>query len=246
MLHAVDVTFAYPVRSPGDGATEALRDGRPAVLHNVSAEIRRGDVVGILGPNGSGKSTLLNILGCLDRPTEGRYRLNGQDVGRLSADQLAEVRNREIGFVFQNFNLIPRTSALENAQLPLFYRGLALREQRAKAAAVLKRVGLEGREQHFPTQLSGGQQQRVAIARALVHNPRLVVCDEPTAALDAQSGQDVLTLLRHTAVQPDRGVIVVTHDERIFRFADRIVRMEDGRIVRIEANAPAGAAREAA
>ena len=150
----------------------------------VNLSIERGEFVAIMGTSGSGKSTLMNILGCLDQPTRGRYFLDGLDVGVAKPDHLAEIRNRQIGFVFQSFNLIPRTSALENAQLPLFYRGLSLKEQRLQAAAALSRVGLAGREHHYPTQLSGGQQQRVAIARALVASPAILFADEPTGNLD--------------------------------------------------------------
>src|SRR5687767_10770106 len=154
-----------------------LGDVDVQALGGLSLRIEKGEFVAVMGSSGSGKSTLMNILGCLDRPTKGRYRLDGRDVGELQADQLADIRNREIGFVFQSFNLIPRTSALENAQLPLLYRGLPLREQRTRAADALNRVGLTGREQHFPSQLSGGQQQRVAIARALVTGPAILLAD---------------------------------------------------------------------
>ena len=156
LIECDDIWKIYRV---GDVDVQALR--------GLSLSIRQGEFVAIMGSSGSGKSTLMNIIGCLDQPTKGRYQLDGIDVGQLRSDQLADIRNRQIGFVFQSFNLIPRTSALENAQLPLFYRGLSLKEQRAQAAAALQRVGLHGREHHFPTQLSGGQQQRVAIARAL-------------------------------------------------------------------------------
>ncbi|HET8720809.1 MAG TPA: ABC transporter ATP-binding protein [Nitrospira sp.] len=199
-------------------------------LRDFTITIEPGEFVAVMGASGSGKSTLLNILGCLDRPTEGRYRLNGQDVGRLSADQLAEVRNRQIGFVFQNFNLIPRTSALENAQLPLFYRGLALREQRAKAAAVLKRVGLEGREQHFPTQLSGGQQQRVAIARALVTAPSLLLADEPTGNLDTESSREIMSMLKGLNGEGIT-IILVTHEADIAAYAHREILLKDGQLL---------------
>jgi len=155
-----------------------LGDVQVQALRGVSLDIQRGEFMSIMGASGSGKSTLMNIIGCLDSPTSGTYRLNGLDVGSLGSDALAEVRNRQIGFIFQNFNLIPRTSALENVQLPLFYRGLPLREQRARAAEALARIGLDGRGHHYPAQLSGGQQQRVAIARALVSTPSLLLADE--------------------------------------------------------------------
>src|SRR5215216_2943481 len=156
-------------------------------LRGLSLTIDTGEFVAVMGSSGSGKSTLMNILGCLDQPSRGHYKLDGTDVGHLHPDQLADIRNRQIGFVFQSFNLIPRTSALENAQLPLLYRGLSLKEQRTKAASALERVGLGGREHHYSTQLSGGQQQRVAIARALITAPSLLLADEPTGNLDTHS-----------------------------------------------------------
>ena len=214
----------------GDVDVNALKD--------LSITIESGEFVAVMGASGSGKSTLLNILGCLDRPTQGRYRLNGQDVGSFTADQLAEVRNREIGFVFQNFNLIPRTSALENAQLPLFYRGLALAEQRTKAAAVLKRVGLEGRERHFPTQLSGGQQQRVAIARALVTAPSLLLADEPTGNLDTQSSREIMSMLEGLNAEGIT-IVLVTHEPDIATYASREILLKDGQLLSDRATKPA-------
>jgi putative ABC transport system ATP-binding protein len=199
--------------------------------------------VAVMGASGSGKSTLLNILGCLDRPSQGQYRLNGLDVGSLGSDQLADVRNQEIGFVFQNFNLIPRTSALENAQLPLFYRGLPLAEQRAKAAAALKRVGLDGREQHFPTQLSGGQQQRVAIARALITAPSLLLADEPTGTLDTQSSREIMGMLEalnHEGIT----IILVTHEAAIAAYAHREILLKDGQMLSDRATTGASGAVE--
>ena len=206
----------------GDVEVNALRD--------LSIAIEPGEFVAVMGASGSGKSTLLNILGCLDRPTQGQYRLNGLDVGSLGFDQLADVRNRQIGFVFQNFNLIPRTSALENAQLPLFYRGLRLGEQRAQAAAVLKRVGLEGREQHFPTQLSGGQQQRVAIARALITAPSLLLADEPTGNLDTQSSREIMSMLEGLN-REGITIILVTHEADIAAYAHREILLKDGQVL---------------
>jgi putative ABC transport system ATP-binding protein len=204
-------------------------------LDGIRLTIGTGEFVAIMGPSGSGKSTLMNILGCLDRPSAGSYVLDGVDVATLDSDERAEIRNARIGFVFQNFNLLPRTSALENVELPLLYFGDALaasdRLQRARSA--LRRVGLEGREDHHPSQLSGGQQQRVAIARALIHEPRLVVCDEPTAALDHASGEAVMELLAAHAVRPGRTIIVVTHDTRVFEYADSIAHMDDGRITHV-------------
>jgi putative ABC transport system ATP-binding protein len=198
-------------------------------LRGLSLTIEQGEFVAVMGSSGSGKSTLLNILGCLDQPTEGQYRLAGLDVGKLGFDQLAEIRNRQIGFVFQSFNLIPRTSALENAQLPLFYRGLPLAEQRAKAAAALTRVGLGGREHHFPTQLSGGQQQRVAIARALITAPSLLLADEPTGNLDTESSGEIMTILEGLN-REGLTVILVTHDADIAAYARREILLKDGQV----------------
>ena len=215
-----------------DGIWKRYRVGDVEVnaLRGLNLTIEQGEFVAVMGASGSGKSTLLNILGCLDQPSDGQYRLGGVEVGRLGFDQLAEVRNRQIGFVFQNFNLIPRTSALENAQLPLFYRGLPLAEQRAKAAAALKRVGLEGREQHFPTQLSGGQQQRVAIARALITAPSLLLADEPTGNLDTQSSREIMTMLEGLN-QEGITIILVTHEADISAYAHREILLKDGQVL---------------
>jgi len=199
-------------------------------LRGLSLTIDRGEFVAIMGSSGSGKSTLMNMLGCLDQPTKGRYRLDGVDVGSLRPDQLASIRNQQIGFVFQSFNLIPRTSALENAQLPLFYRGLSLKEQRAKATAALQRVGLAGREQHYPTQLSGGQQQRVAIARALVSDPSLLLADEPTGNLDTQSSQEIMGILEELN-REGMTVILVTHETDVAAYAHREIVIKDGRVL---------------
>jgi len=199
-------------------------------LRGLSLTIEQGEFVAVMGASGSGKSTLLNILGCLDQPTRGQYRLDGIDVGGLEFDRLAEVRNRQIGFVFQSFNLIPRTSALENAQLPLFYRGMSLSEQRGKAAAALKRVGLEGREQYFPTQLSGGQQQRVAIARALITAPSLLLADEPTGNLDTESSREIMTMLEGLN-REGITIILVTHEADIAAYAQREILLKDGQLL---------------
>jgi putative ABC transport system ATP-binding protein len=206
-------------------------------LRGLSLTIERGEFVAVMGASGSGKSTLLNILGCLDQPTRGQYRLDGIDVGGLEFDRLAEVRNRQIGFVFQSFNLIPRTSALENAQLPLFYRGMSLSEQRGKAAAALKRVGLEGREQHFPTQLSGGQQQRVAIARALITAPSLLLADEPTGNLDTESSREIMTMLEGLN-REGITIILVTHEADIAAYAQREILLKDGQLLSDRATRP--------
>lgn len=200
-------------------------------LRGVNLTIREGEFIAILGASGSGKSTLMYILGCLDKPSRGAYRLNGRDIGSASANELADVRNQEIGFVFQSFNLIPRTSALENAQLPLFYRGLSIREQKQRAAAALARVGLRGREHHTPTQLSGGQQQRVAIARALVTEPSIVLADEPTGNLDTESSREIMGILETLNRQDGMTVIVVTHEADIAAYASRQLVVKDGEIV---------------
>jgi len=220
LIECEDVWKIYRV---GDVGVQALR--------GLRLTIEQGEFVAIMGSSGSGKSTLMNIVGCLDQPTKGRYRLNGVEVDNLKADQLAEIRNQQIGFVFQSFNLIPRTSALENAQLPLFYRGLSLKEQRLQAAAALGRVGLQGREHHYPTQLSGGQQQRVAIARALVTSPSLLLADEPTGNLDSQSSREIMGIL--DALNRDEGItiILVTHEVDLAAYAAREIVIQDGQIV---------------
>lgn len=208
-----------------------LGDVEVQALRGLDLSIAQGEFVAIMGSSGSGKSTLMNILGCLDQPTRGRYWLNGIDVAALRADQLADIRNQQIGFVFQSFNLIPRTSALENAQLPLFYRGLPLREQRALATTALGRVGLQGREQHYPTQLSGGQQQRVAIARALVTSPSLLLADEPTGNLDTESSREIMTILDRLNKEQGITIILVTHEADIAAYAEREVVIKDGRVL---------------
>lgn len=200
-------------------------------LSGLSLDIERGSFVAIMGASGSGKSTLMNIIGCLDKPTRGSYFLDGIDVARASPDDLAETRNRGIGFVFQNFNLIARTSALENIQLPLFYQGMPVRDQRARATEALARVGLTGREHHYPAQLSGGQQQRVAIARALVTSPLMVLADEPTGNLDTHSSHEVMKLLRNLNQRDGLTVIIVTHEADIAAYADHVIHVKDGRIV---------------
>ncbi|MBX3369418.1 MAG: ABC transporter ATP-binding protein [Nitrospira sp.] len=207
----------------GDVEVQALR--------GVNLTIDRGEFVAVMGTSGSGKSTLMNLLGCLDKPSRGRYRLDGLDVSTANPDLLADLRNRQIGFVFQNFNLIPRTSALENAQLPLFYRGVSIKEQRRQAAAALQRVGLAGREQHYPAQLSGGQQQRVAIARALVGAPSILFADEPTGNLDTASSREIMDILEHLNREDGITIILVTHEPDIAAYASRELVMKDGQIV---------------
>ena len=202
------------------------------VLKGVSLTVARGEMVALMGASGSGKSTLMNILGCLDRPTSGEYWLDGREVSRLSADQRAMVRNRQLGFVFQNFNLLPRTSALENVAMPLSYTSdLSDREARRRAREVLVRVGLEDRLDHEPSQLSGGQQQRVAIARALVNRPPLLFADEPTGNLDSRTSEEILRMFKELNEVDGITLIMVTHDADVARHAQRIIHIHDGVIV---------------
>lgn len=217
----------------------------PEVVHaldGVSLTAGRGELVAIVGASGSGKSTLMNILGCLDRPTRGTYRLAGIEVGSRSPDERALVRNRLIGFVFQGFNLLPRTSALENVELPLMYRGVRARARRNRALAALEAVGLAGRERHTAAQLSGGQQQRVAIARALVSDPAVLLADEPTGNLDSARATEIMEVL--AALNRDRGItiVMVTHEADMARYAKRVVRFLDGRAVEDHQQTPVGVA----
>ncbi|MDQ4031845.1 MAG: ABC transporter ATP-binding protein [Actinomycetota bacterium] len=217
MIELEDVTKVYRM-----GSVEVR------ALDGVDLAIDDGDLVAIMGPSGSGKTTLMNILGCLDIPTSGRYLLDGIDVSTLSDNRLAKIRSRKIGFVFQSFNLVPRTSAIRNVELPLVYAGV--RDRRARARSVLEQVGLEERAKHMPNELSGGQQQRVAIARALINDPTMLLADEPTGNIDTASSVEILKLL---AALNDAGrtVVIITHEEDIARFAKRVVRLRDGRIV---------------
>ncbi|HZH04957.1 MAG TPA: ABC transporter ATP-binding protein [Myxococcaceae bacterium] len=207
-----------------------LGDSTVHALRGVTLDIARGEFVAIMGASGSGKSTLMNVLGCLDKPTEGHYRLAGREVSRLDRDALARVRNRTLGFVFQSFNLLSRTSALENVELPLVYSGVPRRERRERAAAALERVGLGERMDHAPNQLSGGQQQRVAIARALVNRPQLVLGDEPTGNLDSRTSIEVLALFQELG-RSGITVVLVTHEPDIAQYAARVLKVRDGRVI---------------
>jgi putative ABC transport system ATP-binding protein len=217
-----------------------MGDSEIRALDRVSVDIDKGEFVAIMGPSGSGKSTFMNVLGCLDRPTSGQYVLGERDVSRLGGDELATVRNRNIGFVFQQFNLLPRTPAIENVELPLVYAGLEKKKRTERAMAMLERVGLSDRAHHHPAQLSGGQQQRVAIARALVTEPLLILADEPTGALDSRTSLEIMALLQELNRQ-GMTVVLVTHEPDIARFARRILGFLDGQVVQDEMNHAAAA-----
>jgi putative ABC transport system ATP-binding protein len=220
-----------------EGVTKTYRMGRIEVpaLRGLDLHIGSGEFVAIMGASGSGKSTLMNIIGCLDVPTSGRYFLDGTDVARLGDDELARIRNRKIGFVFQSFNLIPRTTALHNVEMPLIYAGDRGRTERAREA--LGAVGLADRVDHQPTELSGGQQQRAAIARALVTNPAILLADEPTGNLDTASSVEIMRLLSTLNAEQSRTIVLITHEQDIARFARRVVELRDGLIVRDEKTA---------
>ena len=207
------------------------------VLKGIDLDIKKGDYVAFMGPSGSGKSTFMNLLGCLDTPTSGSYKLNGIDVSSLSDDELAEIRNKEIGFVFQTFNLLPRTTALDNVALPMVYAGKSKKDRVARASEVLKSVGLEDRMDHQPNQLSGGQRQRVAVGRALVNEPSIILADEPTGNLDSKTGVEIMALFDkiHAA---GNTVILVTHEEDIAEHAHRVIRLRDGIIESDTRNKP--------
>jgi putative ABC transport system ATP-binding protein len=218
-----------------------MGEERVVALAGVSTDIRQGSFVAVMGPSGSGKSTFMNLVGCLDKPSSGSYRLKGQEVGGLNATELARTRNREIGFVFQQFNLLQRVDALGNVELPMIYAGLPTKERRKRAASALERVGLGDRMRHLPLQLSGGQQQRVAIARALVNQPACLLADEPTGALDSRTSLDIMALFQ-ALNREGVTVIVVTHEAEVAAFAGRVIRFRDGKIVSDIEQAPRDAA----
>src|SRR5438552_62529 len=233
-------TESGPRPAPGDAVihlervhkTYSMGEIEVHALRGVSLEIRRGEFVAIMGPSGSGKSTMMNIIGCLDRPTKGSYSLDGVDVSTVDKPGLADIRNKSVGFVFQSFNLVSRTSALENVELPLIYAGVAARERTRRARQALSEVGLADRERNMPNQLSGGQQHRVALARALVNNPALILADEPTGALDTRTSIEVMEIFQRLNRERNLTVILVTHEPDIALFAKRIVHFRDGRIRR--------------
>ncbi len=236
MIHAEDLTKVYQM---GDNEVRAL-DG-------ASFTIDKGEMIAIMGPSGSGKSTLMSIIGCLDVPSSGSYSLDGEAVETLNETKLADVRGRKIGFVFQQFNLLARTSALENVMLPLTYAGYSGREREDRARKALERVGLGDRTHHAPNELSGGQQQRVAIARAIVNEPNILLADEPTGALDSKTGVEIMDLFQRLHKENGQTVILVTHDAYVARHTERIIKISDGKIVSDEANLnpiKAGTARE--
>ena len=222
MQHLIELRDVYKIYQMGDTAVHAL-DG-------VTLTVDRGEFVAIVGQSGSGKSTAMNIIGCLDVPTSGTYHLGGGDVSTLDDDQQAEIRNRMLGFIFQQYNLIPKLNVLENVELPLLYAGLPASERKERARSALERVGLGDKCKNLPAQLSGGQQQRVSIARALAGNPSVILADEPTGALDSRTGRDVLNFLQKLNAEGDT-VVLITHDNSIAVRAKRIVRLQDGRII---------------
>lgn len=235
MIHAEDLTKVYLM---GDNEVRAL-DG-------ASFTINKGEMIAIMGPSGSGKSTLMSIIGCLDVPSSGKYSLDGESVESLDETQLANVRGHKIGFVFQQFNLLARTSALENVMLPLTYAGYSGKEREDRARKALERVGLGDRTHHAPNELSGGQQQRVAIARAIVNEPNILLADEPTGALDSKTGVEIMDLFQRLHKENGQTVILVTHDSYVARHTERIIKLSDGKIISDEVNTnpiKAGAAR---
>lgn len=224
----IDINEITKIYQLGDISVQALCA--------VSFSIEKGEFIAIMGPSGSGKSTFMNILGCLDKPTSGSYLLEGADVGSLGRDELAAIRNKKIGFVFQGFNLLSRTSALENVELPMLYNGVTAKERRQKAMDALKSVGLEGREHHYPNQLSGGQQQRVAVARALVNNAPIILADEPTGNLDTKTSAEIMELFTKLNAESNITIILITHEHDIAAYSRRIIKFRDGCIINDEAN----------
>jgi putative ABC transport system ATP-binding protein len=225
LIHLDNVERTYKV-----GETEVK------ALKGISHDIQKGDLMAIMGPSGSGKSTLMNIIGCLDRPTAGKYLLEGQEVSQMNKNQLAEIRNKRIGFVFQSFNLLARTTALENTELPLLYSDVSSKKAREMAMRSLAQVGLEGRELHKTNQLSGGEMQRVAIARALVNNPSLLLADEPTGNLDTKTGNDIMAVLKKLNKDNNITIVLVTHDPEVAEEAEKTIFLRDGEIERIANN----------
>jgi putative ABC transport system ATP-binding protein len=233
LIELHDITKVYRM---GDTEVRAL-DG-------VTLRIDAGECVAVMGSSGSGKSTLMNLIGCLDRPSSGSYHLTGRDVSRLSRDELAEVRNRTLGFVFQSFNLLTRTSALENVELPMLYAGVGTRERHRRAAAALARVGLSGRMDHHPNQMSGGQQQRVAIARAIVSDPAVILADEPTGNLDSRTSVEMMALFQELG-RSGMTIVIVTHEDDIAEYTARVLSMRDGRVLEDRRRTPLPAVAEA-
>lgn len=220
IIETREITKIYKI---GDIAVNAL--------NSVSLLIEKGEFAAIMGPSGSGKSTFMNILGCLDKPTSGRYLLEGADISGLRKDDLSTIRNKNIGFVFQGFNLLPRTSAIENVELPMLYNSFSANERSQRAEAALKKVGLSGRENHHPNQLSGGQQQRVAIARALVNNASIILADEPTGNLDTKTSAEIMELFTKLNIESNITIILVTHEHDIAAYSHRIIKFLDGHVV---------------
>jgi putative ABC transport system ATP-binding protein len=225
LIHLDNVERIYTV---GETQVKALK--------GISHDIQKGELLAIMGPSGSGKSTLMNIIGCLDRPTSGKYLLDGQEVSQMNKNQLAHIRNIRIGFVFQNFNLLARTTALENTELPLLYSDVSSKKSREMAMRSLAQVGLEGRELHKTNQLSGGEMQRVAIARALVNSPSLLLADEPTGNLDTKTGNDIMIVLKKLNRDNNITIVLVTHDPEVAEAAEKTIFLRDGEIERIETN----------
>jgi putative ABC transport system ATP-binding protein len=225
LIHLENIERVYKV---GETQVRALK--------GISHDIKKGELLAIMGPSGSGKSTLMNIIGCLDRPTAGKYLLDGQEVSTMNKNQLAGIRNKRIGFVFQNFNLLARTTALENTELPLLYSEVSSKKSKELALKALAQVGLEGREFHKTNQLSGGEMQRVAIARALVNSPSLLLADEPTGNLDTKTGNDIMAVLKKLNKENNITIVLVTHDPEVSEEAEKIIFLRDGEVERIEIN----------